>query len=132
MLREPERHGQNGVDQSEEGAGHRRDQNAAPQACAEPDRHPAGHGTGGEDAFDAEVEDTGAFANKRSDDAEDQRGRDAERGRPEVGGDENVEDLGHSAASGFAWLPTKRILKRRNRPETRTHNSAMATIRSAR
>ena len=68
---------------------------AGPQARAEIDRQPAGHGAGGEDALDAEVEHARALADQRAEHAEDQRRRDAERRRPEARREQDVENAVH-------------------------------------
>ena len=66
---------------------------AGQRSEAEPDRHPPGHGAGGEDALDAEVEDAGALADQRAQHAEDQRRADPDRRRPEIRREQDVEEI---------------------------------------
>ena len=74
--------------------------------------HPAGHCTEDHYAFNAQIYDAGAFGDKRTDRAENERGRDTEGRRPEAGVPEDSEDIIHgefydcSAARQLAWPTT--------------------------
>jgi hypothetical protein len=56
---------------------------ADPQRRAAVHRQPAAEGAGDHDAFDAEVEHAGAFAQQHTERAEDERRGDAQDGDPE-------------------------------------------------
>jgi hypothetical protein len=95
VLRQAERHGEEGMQQAEGGADPGREDHAGPQVAALIHPHPAGHGAGGEDALDAEVQHPGALADQLAQRAEDQWRGDPQRRRPEAGGQQDVEHLAH-------------------------------------
>jgi hypothetical protein len=93
MLGQAEQHGEPGMEEPEQSAGERRHHNAAPQRQAEPHRHPAGHGAGGKNPFNAEIEHAGALADERAQHAEDQRRGDADRRGPEAHREQDLKDV---------------------------------------
>ena len=89
MLRQREGHGQECVQQAEGRAGNCSHRHAAPQPSALVDGEPACERAGHHDPLDAEVQHAGALAQQHAERAENQRRRDAQDRRPELGiGDE--------------------------------------------
>ena len=122
-----------GMEEAEQRADEEHDEQRRPEVDAEPHRHPPGHGAGGEDALDAEVEDAGALADQRAEHAEDQRRADADRRRPEIRREQDVEEV---HGSGPVRRLRRRVRssaarKRVKKPPTRTQRSDSATTRSA-
>ena len=73
MLREAERHDEDGVKQPEDSAGEGRHHDTEPQIATLIDGEPAGKGADRHDAFDAEIEDAGAFRDELAQGREDER-----------------------------------------------------------
>ncbi len=71
------------MQQAEQRTGKCGDQHAGPEVAPRIDGEPAGERPGRHDAFDAEVQDTGALADQFAECSEDQRRRDADRSCPE-------------------------------------------------
>ena len=95
------------MEEAEQRTDEQHDEQRRPEVDPEPHRHPPGHGAGGEDALDAEIEDAGPLADQRAEDAEDQRRADPDRRRPEIRREQDVEEV-HAAmvrASGGAGTP---------------------------
>ena len=95
MLRKREDHGEKSVQQAERSADRSRHQHARPQIGTVIDRQPAGERAGGHDAFDAEIQNTRAFAQEHTERTEDKRRSDAQHRDPERGGGDDVEHFGH-------------------------------------
>ena len=91
MLRDAERDGEEGVQQTESSPDERRGEQTEPEIAAVIDGQPADHGAERHDTLDAEVENARPLADQCAERAEDERRRDAEHGRPEAGGGEEVE-----------------------------------------
>ena len=68
-------------------------QHTCPQVSAQIDGEPAGEGSSGHDAFNAEVEHAGALADQFAHGGEDQRRGDADGGDPEGGGEQDFESF---------------------------------------
>ena len=98
MLRQAERDGEEGEKQPEQRAHEGGDQHPGPQIRPGIDGEPAGHGADRHDAFDAEVEHAGFFAEQRAQHAEDQRRGDPHRRRPERHRQQDIEDRRHQEA----------------------------------
>jgi hypothetical protein len=78
------------MQKAEEGAGRSGDEQALVEVSALEHGQPAAHSAQRHDALDAEVEDTGPFADQLAQRSEDEWRRDAQHCRPETRGQQNL------------------------------------------
>jgi hypothetical protein len=92
-------HGEGGVQEAQGRADAGGEKHAAPEGAAEENPGPAGHAACGHDAFDAQIQDSGPFADQFAHGAEYERGGHAYGGQPESGFEKKGEDI-HFTSSG--------------------------------